>query len=113
MALRTCVNSRLSPLGVARKYFRTYIHHHRLAEGVLMAQGDLPPTEPSPELAYEHLLGAVERRGLSVSVVPDHLIEGLLARINMQDKTVAVASSVAEDLEQLVIVLAHELAHAL
>ena len=77
-----------------------------------MAQGDLSPTEPSPELAYEHLLGAVERRGLSLSVVPDHRIEGLLARINMQDKTIAVASGVTDDLEQLVMVLAHELGHA-
>ncbi len=64
------------------------------------------------ELAYEHLLGAVERRGLSVSVVPDHFIEGFLAQINMQDRAVEVAQSVTEDLEQLVMVLAHELAHA-
>ena len=77
-----------------------------------MTQRDLSPTEPTPELAYEHLLGAVERRGLSVTVVPDHLIQGYLARINMQDKTIAVAAGVADDLEQLVMVLAHELAHA-
>ena len=63
-------------------------------------------------MAYEHLLGAVERRGLSVSVVPDEAVEGYLAQINMRDKTVAVASSVAEDKELLVMVLAHELAHA-
>ena len=77
-----------------------------------MGQSDLSPAEPTPELAYEHLLGAVERRGLSVSVVPDHFIEGFFAQINMRDRAVEVAHSVTEDLEQLVMVLAHELAHA-
>ncbi len=77
-----------------------------------MERGDPSPAEPSPELAYEHLLGAAERRGLSLSVVPDLLVEGFLARINMQDRAVEVAESVTGDLEQLVMVLAHELAHA-
>ena len=77
-----------------------------------MAQSDLSPSEPTAELAYEHLLGAVERRGLSVYVVPDHFIVGYLAQINMQNHAVEVAHSVTEDLEQLVMVLAHELAHA-
>ena len=77
-----------------------------------MGQSDRSPAGPTAELAYEHLLGAIERRGLSVSVVPDHFIEGFFAQINMQERAVEVAHSVTEDLEQLVMVLAHELAHA-
>ena len=77
-----------------------------------MAQSDLSPVGPSPELAYEHLLEAAERRGLALSVVPDHHIEGFLARINMRDKVVEVAWGMTHDLEQLVMILAHELGHA-
>ncbi len=56
-----------------------------------MTQSDQSPAVPTAELAYEHLLGAAERRGLSLSVVPDQAIDGFLARINMQDRAVEVA----------------------
>ena len=75
-----------------------------------MGRRETAPDEPTADLAYRHLLDAVEHRGLSVAVGPDHAIEGLYAQINMKTLAVEVAHSATEDTEQLVMVLAYELA---
>ena len=84
--------------------------------GHRMGRREPPPDEPTADLAYRHLLDAVERRGLTVAAVPDHALRDgdkrFYAWINMETLAVEVAQSVTEDLEHLVMVLAHELAHA-